>query len=134
MLNCLLQTEILIDSAGTYFEVAANNQAYPAHTPSKKLTQAQISLNDCLACRSVSLSFSFSLSFVLIVHTVGVSLLPNLSSSPFNLILRCSTFSIQMEILHLQTIKYLLSPSHLNLLPLWLRPCPLHSLLLQRSS
>ena len=63
MFNWLLQTEILIDSAGTYFEVAANNQTYPAHTPSKKLTQAQISLNDCLACRSVSLSSLFLVLF-----------------------------------------------------------------------
>ena len=59
MLNHLLQTEILIDSAGTYFEVAANDRAHPAHSPSKKLTQAQISLNDCLACRYVSLLSSF---------------------------------------------------------------------------
>ena len=125
-----MQTEILIDSTGAYFEVAANNQTHPSHSPSKKLTQAQISLNDCLACRSVSLPFSsypMYLSYTSL-HLAGALLLPNPFSLPSNPIPRCSTSLSQMRIPHLQTIKYPLSPSHLNLLPLWLRPSPHHSL------
>ncbi|KAF8161097.1 iron hydrogenase [Crassisporium funariophilum] len=44
-------TEILIDSAGAYFEVSGSTpQTNTPAAPGKKLTQAQISLNDCLAC------------------------------------------------------------------------------------
>lgn len=39
------QTEILIDASGSYYEVGSQSQ--------KKLEQAQINLNDCLACRFV---------------------------------------------------------------------------------
>ena len=129
IVNFLLQTEIIIDSAGTYFEVAADNLS---SAPSKKLAQAQISLNDCLACRSVCPP-PFPLPYVLIVHKAGASLLPNLFSLPSNPILRCSTFSIRME-KNLQIIKSPSSLSHLNHLPLWLHLYPLRSLLLQRPS
>ncbi|KAH7913152.1 iron hydrogenase [Hygrophoropsis aurantiaca] len=45
-------TEIVIDSRGSYYEVSANGPAQNASskTTEKKLQQAQISLNDCLAC------------------------------------------------------------------------------------
>ena len=48
------QTEILIDSSGAYYEVSAENpttQSSDDSTSKNKLHQAQISLNDCLACR-----------------------------------------------------------------------------------
>jgi hypothetical protein len=41
------QTEIVIDSTGAYFEVASAADAQST----RKLEQAQINLNDCLACR-----------------------------------------------------------------------------------
>lgn len=44
----LVQTEILIDASGSYYEVASSSTQ-----PQKKLEQAQINLNDCLACRFV---------------------------------------------------------------------------------
>lgn len=44
-----MQTEIRVDSSGSYYEVAAN-ELKPTQ---KKLEAAQISLNDCLACRCV---------------------------------------------------------------------------------
>lgn len=44
-----MQTEIRVDSAGGYYEVSAN-ELKPVQ---KKLETAQISLNDCLACRYV---------------------------------------------------------------------------------
>lgn len=43
--NGKVQTEIMIDSAGSYYEVEEVSKA------GRKLEQAQISLNDCLACR-----------------------------------------------------------------------------------
>ncbi|KAF8200807.1 iron hydrogenase [Pholiota molesta] len=49
-------TEILIDSSGAYYEVSASSATTSSSTlaaasvPSNKLHQAQISLNDCLAC------------------------------------------------------------------------------------
>ncbi|KAF8954333.1 hypothetical protein BDZ97DRAFT_1766337 [Flammula alnicola] len=50
-----LQTEILIDSNGAYYEVSSSsipniNANASASAASNKLHQAQISLNDCLAC------------------------------------------------------------------------------------
>ncbi|KAH7923406.1 iron hydrogenase [Leucogyrophana mollusca] len=45
-------TEIVIDSSGSYYEVSASGPVPNASTKTteKKLQQAQISLNDCLAC------------------------------------------------------------------------------------
>ncbi|EIW83209.1 iron hydrogenase [Coniophora puteana RWD-64-598 SS2] len=46
-------TEIRIDSSGSYYEVAKNEPSRPStvpQNPENKLQQAQISLNDCLAC------------------------------------------------------------------------------------
>jgi hypothetical protein len=49
-----LQTQIQIDASGTYYEVSAEtHQGATSSGSRKKLEQAQISLNDCLACRSV---------------------------------------------------------------------------------
>jgi len=45
----LAQTEIRIDSSGGYYEVAPSG----GQIEGQKLEQAQISLNDCLACRFV---------------------------------------------------------------------------------
>jgi hypothetical protein len=50
------QTEIRIDSSGSYYEVSSTPSVQDATTPKpseRKLQQAQISLNDCLACRHV---------------------------------------------------------------------------------
>lgn len=46
------KTQIHIDSSGSYYEVSKEN-AGNINTGSRKLETAQISLNDCLACRSV---------------------------------------------------------------------------------
>lgn len=45
-------TEIVIDSSGSYYEVSANGASTNASSKGteRKLQQAQISLNDCLAC------------------------------------------------------------------------------------
>ncbi|KAG0706111.1 iron hydrogenase [Suillus ampliporus] len=45
-------TEIVIDSSGSYYEVSANGASSNASSKGteRKLQQAQISLNDCLAC------------------------------------------------------------------------------------
>ncbi|KIK99341.1 hypothetical protein PAXRUDRAFT_30594 [Paxillus rubicundulus Ve08.2h10] len=46
-------TEIRIDSTGSYYEVSSHGSAQTAAVPKpaeRKLQQAQISLNDCLAC------------------------------------------------------------------------------------
>ncbi|KAG5635581.1 hypothetical protein H0H81_010746 [Sphagnurus paluster] len=45
-------TEIQIDGSGAYYEVNQNNSSKNSATlaPAKKLEQAQINLNDCLAC------------------------------------------------------------------------------------
>jgi iron only hydrogenase large subunit-like protein len=45
----------VIDSSGSYYEVSANRASTNAFSKGteRKLQQAQISLNDCLACRSV---------------------------------------------------------------------------------
>ncbi|KAF9531652.1 iron hydrogenase [Crepidotus variabilis] len=46
-------TEILIDSSGAYYEVSSdpkNSASSSTGGPTQKLHQAQISLNDCLAC------------------------------------------------------------------------------------
>jgi|SRR5882762_2664171 hypothetical protein len=51
-----LQTKIQIDSSGSYYEVSANGLSQNKPNGAKKLEQAQISLNDCLACRYVSIS------------------------------------------------------------------------------
>jgi hypothetical protein len=45
-----LQTEIRIDATGDYYEVS-NEAVTSSGSSGKKLAQAQISLNDCLACR-----------------------------------------------------------------------------------
>ena len=52
-----VQTEIQIDSSGSYYEVSVNglSQNTTNDIGAKKLEQAQISLNDCLACRCVSM-------------------------------------------------------------------------------
>lgn len=55
-LTYYFQTEIVIDSTGSYYEVPANGNA-SAKNAERKLQQAQISLNDCLACRSVVLPY-----------------------------------------------------------------------------
>ncbi|KAH7888586.1 iron hydrogenase [Phlebopus sp. FC_14] len=47
-------TEIIIDSTGSYYEVSSKGSAQIAPKGlERKLEQAQISLNDCLACRQV---------------------------------------------------------------------------------
>ncbi|KAJ2957309.1 hypothetical protein NUW54_g14608 [Trametes sanguinea] len=47
-------TQIQVDSSGSYYEIRANG-ASPAgqsgESTKQKLTTAEISLNDCLACR-----------------------------------------------------------------------------------
>ena len=50
-----IQTKIQIDSSGSYYEVLADglSQNKTNGIGVKKLEQAQISLNDCLACRYV---------------------------------------------------------------------------------
>jgi hypothetical protein len=48
--ECSGQTEILIDSSGAYYEVSSGDGVQSARGDNK-LHQAQISLNDCLACR-----------------------------------------------------------------------------------
>ena len=54
----MCQTEIRIDSSGSYYEVANSSGQSSAAPASRKLETAQISLNDCLACRCVKLSLS----------------------------------------------------------------------------
>ncbi|KAH0831982.1 iron hydrogenase [Lanmaoa asiatica] len=44
-------TEIRIDSSGSYYEVLSNPSVHGATPSERRLKQAQISLNDCLACR-----------------------------------------------------------------------------------
>lgn len=60
-MSSLSQTEIHIDGSGSYYEVSTDlNQS----TPGKKLEQAQINLNDCLACSYVlDVTFSPTLIF-----------------------------------------------------------------------
>ena len=53
-INVSCQTEIRIDASGSYYEVSSTPSTAP--TPVRKLQQAQINLNDCLACRQVSCS------------------------------------------------------------------------------
>ncbi|KAI6121523.1 iron hydrogenase [Pisolithus sp. B1] len=43
-------TEIKIDSTGSYYEVSSNQDTSTSKGAERKLQQAQISLNDCLAC------------------------------------------------------------------------------------
>ncbi|KAG6811903.1 hypothetical protein H0H92_005361 [Tricholoma furcatifolium] len=43
-------TEIHIDRSGAYYEVTQNGKPETTSAPAKKLEQAQINLNDCLAC------------------------------------------------------------------------------------
>ena len=94
------KTEILIDSSGAYYEVTADGKSSSSASssgPTQKLQQAQISLNDCLACRYVQLSLlpyttiSFPLPF-LPIQKVDASLRPNRSSLLCNPIQRCSIF------------------------------------------
>ncbi len=63
-----MQTEIHIDASGAYYEVSSGaDDGAPASTstaaPSNKLHQAQISLNDCLACRCALGSFLSTVYF-----------------------------------------------------------------------
>lgn len=51
-----MQTEIQIDANGVYYELSADNTTSTTRVKSttgsgQKLEQAQINLNDCLACR-----------------------------------------------------------------------------------
>lgn len=50
----------MIDSSGSYYEVSANDTSGNASSKNieRKLQEAQISLNDCLACRFVVLQYS----------------------------------------------------------------------------
>ena len=52
-LTLYLQTEIVVDSTGSYYEVGVELQplARGDHDSGTKLEQAQINLTDCLACR-----------------------------------------------------------------------------------
>lgn len=52
--NLFTKTEIRIDAVGGYYEVSSNVAVSSAGS-GRKLEKAQISLNDCLACRSVPL-------------------------------------------------------------------------------
>ena len=47
-----MQTEIRIDASGTYYEVGRGTESNGGSSSStQKLQTAEISLNDCLACR-----------------------------------------------------------------------------------
>lgn len=73
------QTEIRVDSAGGYYEVSADRQSKGKDAP-KKLEYAEVSLNDCLACRYVAvLHFTVVLLIDHHVTQVVVSLQRNLS-------------------------------------------------------
>jgi hypothetical protein len=48
-LNMTMQTEIQIDASGAYYEVGQGSTGSSGGT--QKLQTAEISLNDCLACR-----------------------------------------------------------------------------------
>ena len=48
----LLQTEIRIDASGAYYEVGQGGDSTSGgNSNAQKLQTAEISLNDCLACR-----------------------------------------------------------------------------------
>ncbi|KAF9244907.1 iron hydrogenase [Melanogaster broomeanus] len=70
-------TEIRIDSSGSYYEVPLNASAQAAAAPNpseRKLQQAQISLNDCLAC-SGCITSAESVLITLQSHTEVLSFL-----------------------------------------------------------
>ncbi|OAX42262.1 iron hydrogenase [Rhizopogon vinicolor AM-OR11-026] len=69
-------TEIVIDSGGSYYEVSANDPS--SKNIERKLQQAQISLNDCLAC-SGCITSAESVLITLQSHT---EVLNFLSSNP----------------------------------------------------
>ncbi len=81
----VLKTQIQVDSAGTYYEVAMDGKtAGPSGGTKQKLTTAEISLNDCLACRcALCLSFVTAYSADSLIVVVSHPLNP--SSSPCNL-------------------------------------------------
>lgn len=56
----------MIDNAGAYYEVSASGAG------GSKLEQAQISLNDCLACRYVN-AIALKVTVILSFDSVGVS-------------------------------------------------------------
>ncbi|KAF8070133.1 iron hydrogenase [Lyophyllum atratum] len=80
-------TEIQIDRSGAYYEVAPNGNSIPnVNTPApKKLEQAQINLNDCLAC-SGCITSAESVLITLQSHTEVLTFLEanekNLGNSP----------------------------------------------------
>ncbi|KXN90594.1 Cytosolic Fe-S cluster assembly factor NAR1 [Leucoagaricus sp. SymC.cos] len=70
-------TEIHIDESGTYYEVSQNGTTSNAGVGrGKKLEQAQISLNDCLAC-SGCITSAESVLITLQSHTEVLSVLSN---------------------------------------------------------
>jgi hypothetical protein len=46
-----MQTEIQIDASGAYYEVGRETKSNGGSGSTQKLQTAEISLNDCLACR-----------------------------------------------------------------------------------
>jgi hypothetical protein len=49
IMGCIVQTEIHIDASGAYYEVGQDRDSSVGTT--RKLQTAEVSLNDCLACR-----------------------------------------------------------------------------------
>ncbi|PPQ98618.1 hypothetical protein CVT24_003951 [Panaeolus cyanescens] len=77
-------TEIMIDSSGTYYEVSPSSQASTsASRPNepRQLAQAQISLNDCLAC-SGCITSAESVLITLQSHTEVLNFLKENGSLP----------------------------------------------------
>ena len=81
------QTQIRIDSSGSYYEVDTTDSGKASAPSSRKLETAQISLNDCLACRCVSILY-ISAGLVtgqtdLMLVLAGASPLRNLSDGSY---------------------------------------------------
>ena len=47
----IMQTEIRIDASGAYYELGQGQEGRGSSGGTQKLQTAEISLNDCLACR-----------------------------------------------------------------------------------
>lgn len=73
-------TEIHIDSSGAYYEVSGNDSSSQPTSSGKQLEQAQISLNDCLAC-SGCITSAESVLITLQSHTEVLNFLEANSSS-----------------------------------------------------
>lgn len=49
--SAIMKTEIRIDASGAYYEVGQGAGSSGSSSSTQKLQTAEISLNDCLACR-----------------------------------------------------------------------------------